>query len=101
MKTVSVSPIELKIGDRVMQNGALFEVMHITEAKASNPEGVRVAACTSRLVGDDSGSIPRGWFDTPQSMVDRGCGAWAKELPDGRYWNVQGNALARVAKVID
>lgn len=99
LKTERISPIELKLGDRVVEHGALFEVMHITNAETSNPQGVRVAACTSRLIGEDNGAIPRGWFDTPESLRDRGC-TWASELPAGHYWNVQGNALARVSRVV-
>lgn len=99
MKTISVSPIELAIGDRVNTHGAVVEVVHITESKSDVPGGIRVAACTSRLIGDDCGSIPRGWFDTRQSLIDRGC-TWAHDLPEGRYWNVQGNAHARESKII-
>lgn len=102
MKTTPVSPIELQIGDRVMEHGAIVEVMAIFTYPCDpikQPNGVRVAACISRLVGDDMGAIPRGYFDTPQSMRDRGC-TWGVDLPDGYYWNVQGNALARVHKVV-
>lgn len=101
MTTVYVSPIELAIGDRVEAHGAIFEVMHVVESKCDVPGGIRVAACISRLVGDDCGAIPRSWLDTPKSLRDRGCGDWACGLPDGRYFNVQGNAHARVRKIID
>lgn len=98
-KTISVSPIELAIGDRVLTHGAIVEVVHIKESLCDIPGGIRVAACTARLVGEGHGSIPLSWFDTPQSLSRRGC-AWAKDLPDGHYWNVQGNAHASVCKVV-
>lgn len=103
INTVSVSPIELVIGDKVRHHGALMEVMHIVVTETlEDAEGVRVAACISRLVGDDMGAIPRGWFDTRESMLARGCGEWARDLrADGLYWNVQGNARARVAKLVE
>jgi len=100
MNTISVSPITLKLGDRVLAHGAVVEVAHITESADKTPGAVRVAACTSRLIGEENGSIPRGWFQSPESLRAMGC-TWAKDLPDGRYWNVQGNAFARVLKIVD
>lgn len=94
-----VSPIDLKVGDRVLEHGAIMKVMHITERPTETKGGIRVAACTSRLVGDDNGAIPRGWFDSRRTLIERGC-TWAKDLPEGRYWNVQGNALATAYRVI-
>lgn len=100
MKTQTVSPIDLKVGDRVLTYGAIVEVMHITTREDKvNPGGIRIAACTSRLVGEDMGAIPRGYFDTPERLVRSGC-KFAHALPPGLYWNVQGNALARVEKII-
>lgn len=98
MNTTSISPIELKVGDRVSYYGALVEVARIENREDDTPGGIRVAACISRLVGDDLGSIPRGWYDTPDSMRRSGC-TWATELEPGLYVNVQGNAHARVSKV--
>lgn len=98
MNTISVSPIELSIGDRVMYHGALVEVAVIHEHECDVLGGVRVAACISRLVTEDHGAIPLSWFDTPESLRASGS-TWAKDLPQGRYINVQGNAHARVAKV--
>lgn len=99
MQLLRTSPIFLKVGDKVISHGATFEVMHITEAPCDVPGGVRVAACTSRLVGAATGAIPKCWFCTKQSLIDRGC-LWAVALPDGDYWNVQGNAHASVHKII-
>lgn len=99
MKTNLVSPIDLKVGDRVLEHGAIVEVVLITESPCDIPGGIRVAACTSRLVGDDMGAIPRGYWETPETYKWRGWKVGA-ELPDGLYWNVQGNAHARVNKII-
>ena len=99
MKTILVSPIELAVGDRVIEHGALVEVAHIITSPCGIEGGIRVAACISRLIDEGQDGIPLSWFDTAKSLVDRGC-TWAKDLPDGRYWNVQGNAHARVAKVV-
>jgi hypothetical protein len=60
--TEMVSPIELHIGDHVQRHGALFEVMHIVESECDIPGGIRVAACISRVIGDVTGNIPRGWL---------------------------------------
>lgn len=100
LKYEHVSPIDLVIGDRVMVYGAIVEVARITEVPCDIPGGIRVAACMSRLVGDDIGSIPRSWFETPEGLKGRGC-TWADELEPGLYWNVQGNAHARVAKILN
>ena len=99
-QTIQTSPIHLVVGDNVLSHGAMLEVVHIRETACDVPSGVRVAACISRLVGEDMGSIPKHWFETPESMIKRGCGDWTKELPAGLYWNVQGNAHAAVLKVI-
>lgn len=101
LKTVPTSPVDLVIGDRVYHYGAIVEVVHINvSTHPSHCENGPVHACISRLVGDDTGSIPRGWFETPESMVSIGS-AWAKDLPPGRYWNVQGNRLACCNKIVD
>lgn len=100
-KTTVVSPIDLAVGDRVWAHGAILEVMHInTYECAAIPDGKYVAACTSRLIGEDTGAIPPAWFDTPASMKRAGYGEWVENLPAGKYWNVQGNALARVHKIV-
>lgn len=52
--------------------GALMEVMHIVESGCDVPGGVRVAACVSRVIGDTTGTIPRGWLETPEQMSERG-----------------------------
>lgn len=96
--TELVSPIELQKGDRVEAHGALLEVMYIVESDCDVPGGVRVAACISRVIGDATGTIPRGWLETPEQMSERGA-PWAAFLPAGLYWNVQGNAHARVNRV--
>lgn len=70
--TEQVSPIELQKGDRVEAYGALMEVMHIVESGCDVPGGVRVAACVSRVIGDTTGTIPRGWLETPEQMSERG-----------------------------
>lgn len=70
--TEMVSPIELHIGDHVQRHGALFEVMHIVESECDIPGGIRVAACISRVIGDVTGNIPRGWLETPKRMAERG-----------------------------
>ena len=98
--TEQVSPIELQKGDRVEAYGALMEVMHIVESGCDVPGGVRVAACVSRVIGDTTGTIPRGWLETPEQMSERGA-TWAAELPAGLYWNIQGNAHARVSRVTE
>jgi hypothetical protein len=100
MKTVNVSPIDLQIGDRVFTHGAVLEVAYISNHDSDVPGGVRTAACISRLVGDENGSIPRGWFESRETMRARGC-EWAMSLPEGRYWNVQGNAHASVLKIVE
>jgi hypothetical protein len=95
MRTDSVSPLDLVVGDYVIQHGALFCVEHITRR---DDHGSTVAACLSRLIGKDSGAIPRAYLDTPEQMARAGY-KLASKLPDGLYWNVQGNDLARVPKV--
>jgi hypothetical protein len=100
MKTANVSPIDLQIGDRVLTHGAIVEVAHVVNADCDVPGGVRTAACISRLVGDERGGIPRSFFETPAQLRARGC-EWASALPEGLYWNVQGNAHASVAKVVE
>ena len=70
--TEQVSPIELQKGDRVEAYGALMEVMHIVESGCDVPGGVRVAACVSRVIGDTTGTIPRGWLETPEQMSEPG-----------------------------
>lgn len=99
LDTEMVSPIELHIGDHVQRHGALFEVMHIVESECDIPGGIRVAACISRVIGDVTGNIPRGWLETPKRMAERGV-KWAKSLPEGLYFNIQGNAHAKVSRVI-
>lgn len=99
-KTETISPIDLNVGDRVLTWGAVVEVAHIVNAGESEIEGgVRIAACISRLVGDNLGAIPRAWFETPEEMTRRGC-KWANALPEGLYWNVQGNAHARCSRIL-
>lgn len=98
--TEQVSPIELQKGDRVEAYGALLEVMHIVESDCDVPGGVRVAACVSRVIGGTTGTIPRAWLETPELMSERGA-TWAAELPAGLYWNIQGNAHARVSRVTE
>lgn len=97
--TEMVSPVELHIGDHVQRHGALFEVMHIVESECDIPGGIRVAACISRVIGDVTGNIPRGWLETPKRMAERGV-KWATSLPEGLYFNIQGNAHAKVSRVI-
>ncbi|MDE9544161.1 hypothetical protein [Xenorhabdus bovienii] len=97
--TESVSPIDLRTGDCVRYYGAVFEVIHIIESPCDVKGGIRVAACISRLIGNTTGSIPRQWLETPEIMKKRGA-AWASDLPAGLYWNIQGNAHARVDRVI-
>lgn len=101
MKTQTVSPIDLKVGDRVAAHGAIVQVEYIVETPETEIEGgVRIAACISRLVGENMGSIPRAYFETPEQMTRRGC-KFSFGLPDGLYWNVQGNAHARCSKIIE
>lgn len=95
LKTESVSPLSLQMGDRVFHHGAIVEVAHIIE---SYDRGEKVVACLSRLVGDDTGSIPRGWFDTLETL--KRCNVGIENLPDGLYWNIQGNKIARFLKII-
>lgn len=97
MKTVTVSPLELAVGDRVYRAGALMQVEHRHEIIV---KGKRVAANICRLIGDDMGSIPRVYWDTPKSYLHTGLRPWAANLPEGLYWNVQGSASARVEKVV-
>lgn len=97
MKTVSVSPLDLAVGDRLITNGALVQVEHRILV---DYEGEQVAANICRLIGDDMGGIPRGYWSTPESYLRTGLRDWAANLPDGLYWNVQGNRHARAAKVI-
>ncbi|MBD4208090.1 hypothetical protein GUH47_19295 [Xanthomonas citri pv. citri] len=100
MKTMQISPIHLQVGDKVLIYGAIVEVMHIVNAVETEIEGgIRIAACISRLVGEDMGAIPRAYFETPEQMTRRGC-KFSHALPDGLYWNVQGNAHALVSKVV-
>ncbi|MGT1696613.1 hypothetical protein ACVPTE_23610 [Salmonella enterica subsp. enterica serovar Winslow] len=97
--TESVSPINLHAGDRVCHYGAVFEVTHIIESSCDVKGGIRVAACISRLIGNTTGSIPRQWLESPEIMKERGA-TWASNLPAGLYWNIQGNAHARVTRII-
>lgn len=100
MKTQTVSPTDLAIGDKVFVHGAIVEVAHVRETGFATLAGGQAVSCMARLVGDDMGAIPRAYFQTPAELTRAGC-IWSHELPDGLYWNVQGNGLARVAKVID
>lgn len=97
VQTISISPMNLEVGDKVRYYGATLQVQVIKKYQSGESE---VAACYSILVGEDTGAIPRAWFDTPESMVASGA-KWAKDLPPGLYMNVQGNHLASVQKIIE
>jgi hypothetical protein len=52
-------------------------VLYLRSCILLNPEcdipgGIRVAACISRVIGDVTGNIPRGWLETPKRMAERG-----------------------------
>ena len=76
--------------------GCTLEVAHII--KSDGASGA-VAACISRLIGDDTGHIPRGFFESRDSLLRHGCD-WASRMPEGLYWNVQGNAKERLGKIV-
>ena len=53
----------------------------------------------STLIGNETGRIPRQWFDT-RAQLSAGGSEWAAALPEGLYWNVQGNAHASVYRIV-
>lgn len=98
IKTEIVSPLALVVGDKVLMHGEVMEVTHIIR---QTYDGVEVASCWSKLVGEQQHDvIPHGWWQKPADMAERGA-AWAKNLPEGLYWNVQGNGKAGVHRIID
>lgn len=94
----SVTPLDLVVGDRVLDHGAILEVVRVEDSKFHANKADRVVACTCHLIGEP-GSIPRSWFDTPTSLVTRGA-QWAESLEDGLYWRVQGNSKAKFSKIL-
>lgn len=97
--TEIISPILLRKGDRIEHHGAVLEVAHIIEFPCEIEGGIRVVACISRLIGNETGRIPRQWFDT-RAQLSAGGSEWAAALPEGLYWNVQGNAHASVSRIV-
>lgn len=96
VETVTVSPVDLVVGDVVIEHGATLQVERIQNYESG---GSAVAACVSRLVSATSGVIPMAWMRTRESMRDGGMRD-AMTLPEGLYFNVQGNHLARVRKIV-
>lgn len=96
MKTISVSPLDLKVGDKVIHYSCVIQVESISAWSEGSSK--KIVGCTCRIVSATAGSIPKEWIESRATLVARGHN---EDLPDGRYVSIGGGAIARYAKVVE